>query len=74
MTHTEYRAAIAALGLSQLGAGRFLGVSPRRAQSWALGERPVPVSIAMLLQIMVDFKISPFALAQMPSPGAATPP
>ena len=35
MTPAEYRAAIAALGLSQLAAGRWLGVSPKTAQRYA---------------------------------------
>lgn len=35
MTPQEYRAAIAELGLSQLAAGRWLGVSPKTAQNYA---------------------------------------
>lgn len=35
MTPAEYRAALATLGLSQLAAGRWLGVSPKTAQNYA---------------------------------------
>jgi len=35
MTPAEYRAALATLGLSQLGAGRWLGVSNKTAQRYA---------------------------------------
>lgn len=49
MTPTEYRAAIARLGLSQVKAGRLLGVDGRTSQKWALGERAVPPTVARLL-------------------------
>lgn len=35
MTPAEYRAALSALGLSQLAAGRWLGVSPKTSQRYA---------------------------------------
>ena len=35
MTSAEYRTALATLGLSQLAAGRWLGVSPKTAQNYA---------------------------------------
>ena len=35
MTSADYRSAIATLGLSQLAAGRWLGVSPKTAQRYA---------------------------------------
>lgn len=35
MTPAEYRAALTELGLSQLAAGRWLGVSPKTAQNYA---------------------------------------
>ena len=36
MTPLEYRAALSTLGLSQLAAGRWLGVSNRTAQNYAV--------------------------------------
>lgn len=35
MTPAEYRSALETLGLSQLAAGRWLGVSPKTAQRYA---------------------------------------
>lgn len=35
MTPTEYRAALETLGLTQLAAGRWLGVCPKTAQNYA---------------------------------------
>ncbi|MGY6249732.1 helix-turn-helix domain-containing protein [Bosea thiooxidans] len=49
MTPAEYRAAIARLGLSQVAAGKLLGVDGRTSQKWALGERAVPPPVARLL-------------------------
>ena len=36
MTPAEYRTALSTLGLSQLAAGRWLGVSPKTAQRYAV--------------------------------------
>ena len=59
MTANQYRAAIKSLGLSQEKAGRFLGVSLRASQGWALGENPVPVAVAKLLRLMIRLHIAP---------------
>jgi hypothetical protein len=40
MDGTEYRAAIKAMRLSQVRAARWLGISGRTSQAYALGERP----------------------------------
>jgi hypothetical protein len=59
MTHTQYRAAIKTLGLSQQRAGGFLGIAPRTSQGYALGEYPVPDAIGKLLRLMVRMKLAP---------------
>jgi len=59
MTPTQYRAAIATLGLSQERAGIFLGIAPRTSQGYALGEYPVPEAIGKLLRLMVRLKLTP---------------
>jgi DNA-binding XRE family transcriptional regulator len=51
MTSEEYRAAIAALGLSQLGAGRWLGVSKRTAQNYAKEGPSPPAAKAITLAL-----------------------
>lgn len=54
MTPAEYRAAIARLGLSQVAAGKLLGVDGRTSQKWALGERAVPPPVVLLLAYMEE--------------------
>lgn len=58
MTATQFRAAIARLDLSQVGAARLVGADPRTGRRWALGERPVPECVAILLRLMVKEKIT----------------
>ena len=59
MTSTQYKAAIKALGLSQVAAAKWLGISKRTSQAYAIGEYPVPQAIAMLLRLCRDRKIKP---------------
>lgn len=59
MTPNQFRAAIEAIGLSQRGAGLFLGVDERTSRRWALGEAAIPESVAKLLRLMVRLKLSP---------------
>lgn len=47
MTPAEYRAALSTLGLSQLAAGRWLGVSPKTAQNYATVGPSGPAARAM---------------------------
>jgi len=54
MNPSEYRTAIATLGLSQLGAGRWLGVSPKTAQRYAVDGPSGPASVAVRLALMVQ--------------------
>lgn len=59
MSPDEYRSAIASLGLSQEGAGAWLGIAPRTSQGYALGERPVPKPTAMLLRLLLRLGLRP---------------
>lgn len=53
MTHQEYRAAIAKLGLSQRAAARLLGIDERTSRKWASGESPVsPMAVAFLTYLV----------------------
>lgn len=49
MTPSEYRDALSRLGLSQVGAGAVLGVSPRTAQDYARKGPPGPAALAVRL-------------------------
>lgn len=54
MTPTQYRAAIAQLGLSQERAGLWLGVSKRQGRRWASGESPIPKAVEMILNDYIE--------------------
>ncbi len=59
MTPKQYADAIERLGLSQRGAGRFLGVDERTSRKWIAGDARIPESAAKLLRLMVRLKIKP---------------
>lgn len=49
MTADEYRAALAALGLSQARLGRILGLDKSTPNRWAMGTGEVPSAVVLLL-------------------------
>lgn len=55
MTGAQYKAAIAALGLTQEEAGEFLGIGGRTSRRYAANG--APKAVAMLLALMVERKI-----------------
>lgn len=59
MTPSQYRKAIAALKLSQVRAGEFMGYSGRASQGWALGEKPVPRVVELVLRLMIRCNVKP---------------
>ncbi len=59
MTTKQLRAALARLNLSQLGAARLFEVDARTVRRWALGERAIPSSVAILLRLLLAGKITP---------------
>ena len=59
MTPERYRKLIAKLGLSQRGAGRFLGVSATQSARMALGTASIAPPIAMLLEVLAAHDIAP---------------
>ena len=48
-----------ALGLPQVGAGRFLGVDPRTCRRYVADELPLPPAAAMLLRVMLAHGLAP---------------
>lgn len=59
MTQNEYRAAYSALGLTQAGVARLLGVDERTSRRWANGEREVPPPVARFLDYLVAANVTP---------------
>jgi hypothetical protein len=65
MKKTEYRKAIAAVGLSQVKASKFFGVDRGTSPRWARGDTPVPDAVAKLLRVMIHHHISPEEIDNM---------
>lgn len=59
MTPKQYASAIERLGLSQVGAGKFLGVEPRQSRRWIAGDNAIPESVAKLLRLMIRLNLKP---------------
>ena len=59
MTPKQYIDAIARLGLSQRGAGRFLGVDERTSRRWVSGDSAIPESVSKLLRLMIRLNLNP---------------
>jgi len=58
MTGEQFKAAIAAVGLSQQRAGIFFGAAIRTGQNWALGATPIPFPVQWCLEYMVEHGMS----------------
>ncbi len=54
MTAAEYRDALAALGLTQVGAARLFGVNERTSRRWALGQNDIPRAVEIVLKQMIS--------------------
>jgi hypothetical protein len=63
MTPTEFRDAIAKVGLSQEAAGVWFGRSKRTGQRWASGDYEVPNYVARFLRFMVRTDLTPDDIA-----------
>lgn len=59
MTARQYAAAIKKLGLSQVRAARFFGLSDRQGHRLANGEVELPPAIAHLLTLMLKHRVLP---------------
>jgi hypothetical protein len=58
MTKDQYRDAIGRLGLNQVSAAKFLGISIRTSHGYANGET-IPRAIELLLRLMLREGIKP---------------
>jgi hypothetical protein len=58
MTPTQFREALAALGLSQLGAARLWGINPRTVRRWAKNGPPQIVGV-LLAQLLHSVGVTP---------------
>jgi DNA-binding transcriptional regulator YiaG len=58
VTPEQYRSVLEELKLSQSAIAKYLGVSLRTSQNWALGEAAVHPCAQRILQLLLDGKIS----------------
>ena len=58
MTANQFRTALDRLHLSQLEAARLFKSNDRTVRRWAIGERGVPPTVAILLKLMLSGKIT----------------
>ena len=56
MSSDQYRVALEVLGLSQLAAGRWLGISPRTSRRYIKGKATIQPAHALLLRAAVHHK------------------
>lgn len=57
MTKNQYRKAIATLGLNQIQAGAFLGVTERTSRTYAAKGAPLVVEIVLRLMIHCNVSV-----------------
>ena len=59
MSPREFTRTIKRLGMTQAGAGRFLGVSERTARRYISGDAEMSVAEVLLLRACVEFNLEP---------------
>ena len=64
MTGDELRNAIDALGLSQTGTAKALGVDPRTMRYWLANERPIPRAVEIVLGFLAMSKDHEYTVAE----------
>ena len=58
MSPDEYRASLAALNLTQVGAGRLFRINERTSRRWSTGEDRVPASVELCLKLATRFGVN----------------
>jgi hypothetical protein len=59
MTPADYRATLAALGLTHAGAAELVGVATGTSHSWAYRRRAIPEPVARFLRLLIAAGITP---------------
>jgi DNA-binding transcriptional regulator YiaG len=58
VTGKEFKRAIKRLNVSQLGAGRLLGVDGRTIRAWIADDSRIPNAVAILIRLAIAGKIT----------------
>jgi hypothetical protein len=59
MTRQEYAETIAKLGLTQVGAAKFLKIGDRTSRRWISGASKIPHAVELLFDLMIVFDVKP---------------
>ena len=59
MDGAEFWTKLQKLGFSQVGFARAMGLGDRTVRRWCAGHDPVPLYIAMLINLMIKTKTNP---------------
>ena len=59
MSGRQFKTIIKQLGMTQVGAGRYIGVSGRTARRIVLGQSEIPAAAALLLRSLVAHNEKP---------------
>lgn len=59
MTALQFKRIVKQLGMSQAGAGRYIGVSPRTLRRMVKGQAVIPASSVLLLRSLVAHNEQP---------------
>lgn len=59
MTPLEFQLIVSAMGMSQAGCGRYLGVSAKTIQRYIRGEATIPTAAVLLLRGLVAGGLKP---------------
>lgn len=65
MTGHEYSEVIDRLGLSRVGAARFLNVNETTARRWVKDQHPIPLPVVALLRVMIRYSLTPDNVLQL---------
>ena len=68
LTPRQFKAALKALGLSQGRVAKLCGLHPRSAKRWAGGQRKVPPTVAIVIQLLLSGALTIEQLEGIASP------
>jgi DNA-binding transcriptional regulator YiaG len=74
MNAEQFRHALSRLGLTQTGAARLFDINERTVRRWAADEGPIPRVVALLLRLIILYKVNVHMLMEHDDARERTPP
>lgn len=65
MSPEQYRDALKALEMSQIGFAKLIDVDARTSRRWASGDLAIPTPVAVLMAVMIEHGYSEHAIEQV---------